>query len=133
VEFGGHGVGHTDLTRLSPAERRQEIDGSARALAQQLGAKPRAFAAPYGRVNAAVLADVARTYEVAFGTRFDRARRSSPRFDMPRIEMHYFREERRWRDFLRGADAYFAARRTLRAVRHAALAVAGMAGAGERT
>ena len=39
-------------------------------------------------------------------------------YDLPRIEMFYFRDERRWRDHLVGrGGAYLAARRALRWVR----------------
>ena len=117
VEFGGHGINHADLTRLDTAERRREIDGCAQELALRLGRRTRSFAAPYGHVNRHVLADFARTYDVAFGTRLERARASGDRFDVPRIEMHYFRNPRRWRNFVRGGTAYFAFRRVLRAGR----------------
>jgi peptidoglycan/xylan/chitin deacetylase (PgdA/CDA1 family) len=119
VEFGGHGVTHADLTRLAPAERRHEIERSAQDLAERIGRRTRGFAAPYGRVNADVLADLARTYDVAFGTRFDRAGAACDIFDVPRIEMHYFREARHWRAFLHGDRSYFLARRALRAVKTA--------------
>jgi peptidoglycan/xylan/chitin deacetylase (PgdA/CDA1 family) len=117
VEFGGHGVVHADLTRLSSEQRRQEIERCAQDLAEHTGRPPRSFAAPYGRVNRAVLADLARTYEAAFGTRFDRARATCNLFDVPRIEMHYFRKPRHWRAFVRGDRSYFLARRALRAVK----------------
>jgi peptidoglycan/xylan/chitin deacetylase (PgdA/CDA1 family) len=121
IEFGGHGVSHTDLTRLPPDRRREEIEGSARELSDRLGHRPRCFAAPYGRMSAATLADIACAYEAAFGTRFARATIEGNRFDVPRIEMHYFRNPRSWRGFLQGHASYFAARRALRAVRNAAL------------
>ena len=121
IEFGGHGVTHADLTRLGPGERRAEIAGSARDLHARLGRPPRAFAPPYGRSNAATRTEIARQFEVAFGTRFNSARRTSDRFDIPRIEMHYFRTRETWRAFLLGRHAYFHARRALRAVRTAAL------------
>ena len=123
VEFGGHGVAHADLTRVPAPVRRHEIERCARDLAQQLGRPIRAFAAPYGHVNRDVLADVARTYDVAFGTRFQRARSTCDRYDVPRIEMHYFRAPRRWREFIEGANIYFGVRRALRAVRLAAIGV----------
>jgi peptidoglycan/xylan/chitin deacetylase (PgdA/CDA1 family) len=119
VEFGGHGVTHADLTRLAPGERRHEIERCAQDLAERIGCRTRGFATPYGRVNPAVLADLARTYDVAFGTRFDRARPTCDIFDVPRIEMHYFREARHWRAFVRGDRSYFLARRALRAVKTA--------------
>ena len=120
VEFGGHGVNHADLTRLGPERRHFEIERCAQDLAERIGSGVRSFAAPYGHVNVDVLADVARTFEVAFGTRLARARPVSDLFDVPRIEMHYFRNPRRWRSFLQGGGAFFLARRALRAVRTAA-------------
>lgn len=123
VEFGGQGVAHADLTRVPPPVRQHEIARCADDLAQQLGRPARAFAAPYGRVNGEVLADVARTYETAFGTRFDRARRSCDRYDVPRIEMHYFRASGHWRAFVDGTNTYLRAQRVLRAVRSAAIGV----------
>lgn len=120
VEFGGHGVTHADLTRLSPAARRAEIVGCRDDLAARVAVAARSFAAPYGRVDAAVVADIERHFDVAFGTRFDLARPGDPRCDVPRIEMHYFRDQRRWRSFLRGDHAYFHTRRALRAAGSAA-------------
>ena len=86
-------------------------------LEQKLGRPVRAFAAPYGRVNHDVLADVARTYEIGFGTRLRRALPVRDPYDVPRIEMHYFRSPRRWREFIEGASGYFQGQRVLRAVR----------------
>ena len=117
VEFGSHSLHHADLTAIPSAVRHDEIDQSGTELARHLGRPTRSFAAPYGRVNAAVLADLRSRYEVAFGTRLDRPRRSDDPVDIPRIEMHYFREAARWRDFLRGQDGYFQARRALRGAR----------------
>jgi peptidoglycan/xylan/chitin deacetylase (PgdA/CDA1 family) len=119
VEFGGHGVTHADLTRLPPQQRRQEIERCAQDLAERIDCRTRGFATPYGRVNSAVRADVARIYDVAFGTRFEHAQPTCDLFDVPRIEMHYFRDPQRWRAFLRGERSYFLARRTLRAVKTA--------------
>lgn len=121
VEFGGHGVTHTDLTRLDAGRRRDEIERCARELAEHTGRRVQSFAAPYGRVNPAVLADLARTYDIAFGTRFERALPARDRFDVPRIEMHYFRNAARWRAFLLGRRGYFLARRALRSVKIAGM------------
>jgi len=120
IEFGGHGVSHADLTRLPAERRREEIAGSARDLTERLGEPPRCFAAPYGRANREAIADIAASYKAAFGTRFDRATRTCELFDVPRIEMHYFRDPRRWRDFLTGERTYFLVRRALRSVRNGA-------------
>lgn len=120
VEFGSHSLHHADLTAVSPTIRHDEIVHSGAELAERLGRPTRSFAAPYGRVNAAVLADLRGRYEIAFGTRFDRPRRSDDPVDVPRIEMHYFRDVGRWRDFLRGRDGYFQGRRLLRSIRESA-------------
>ena len=125
IEFGAHGVNHTDLTRLTAAQRRDEIDRCAQQMTERLGRPTRSFAAPYGRVNKLVRADLARTYDVAFGTRFAYASPSCDLFDVPRIEMHYFRGRRQWSKFLRGDQSYFLARRMLRAGREAATALLG--------
>jgi peptidoglycan/xylan/chitin deacetylase (PgdA/CDA1 family) len=119
VEFGAHGVTHADLTGLAPDRRRHELQRCAQELAERIGLRTRGFAAPYGRVNRAVLADIAQIYDVAFGTRFDRARPTCDAFDVPRIEMHYFREPRHWRAFVRGDRSYFLARRALRVIKSA--------------
>ena len=120
VEFGSHTISHADLIAADPEARRREIEDSGRELANRLHRPTRSFAAPYGRVNRAVLADLRGRYEVAFGTRLARPRRDDDVLDVPRIEMHYFREPKRWRDFLRGQDGYFYTRRALRAVRETA-------------
>ncbi len=49
IEIGGHTVNHEILSRLDAAGARAEIDGSKRALAAELGLKPRSFAYPFGR------------------------------------------------------------------------------------
>jgi peptidoglycan/xylan/chitin deacetylase (PgdA/CDA1 family) len=125
VEFGGHSVMHRDLTRLSPADLDDEVAGSADALAAHLGGPPLGFAPPFGRTNGAVAAAVAARYPLSFGTRLGRAGRDAPASDIPRIEMHYFRDAKRWRSFLVGDDAYLGARQVLRSVREAAEALRG--------
>lgn len=116
-EFGGHGVRHQDLTTLDADGRRDEIAGSGAAIAERLGAAPQAFAAPYGRVDEAVLNDIETAYAVSFGTRLGRARPSDRASDVPRIEMYYFQDLARWRGLLNGGDVYLTVRKALRAVR----------------
>lgn len=117
MEFGGHSRTHADLTRLDPAESEREIAGCADDLAEQLGRPVDGFAAPYGRVSPAVVAAIGRHYRAAFGTRLALARRGHDRFDIPRIEMHYFRDHRRWVRFLEGRLGYFRVRQGLRAIK----------------
>lgn len=117
VEFGAHGIRHLNLDLLDAETRRIEIARSGEELEAKLGRRVRSFAAPYGRAGPAARADIAAHYQAAFGTRLGLASRGDDRFDLPRIEMHYFRDPRRWRSFLQGRSGYLHARRMLRGVR----------------
>ena len=117
MEFGAHGRTHRDLTQLEPKEREREIAGSRAELADGLGTEVTSFAAPYGAVNGAVIDTTRRYYRAAFGVRLARAARSDDPFDIPRIDMHYFRSERAWRGLLQGRIAYLTARVAGRKVR----------------
>lgn len=116
MEFGAHGRTHVALTDVAGMEREDEIRGSGDDLAEWLGKPVRAFAAPYGAVDARVVAAIAAHYSIAFGTTFEKARQGVDRHDIPRIDMHYFREKSAWRNFLEGGMLYFRARQALRRV-----------------
>jgi hypothetical protein len=75
------------------------------------------FAAPYGRVSSEVLELIERHYRIGFGTRLAEVQRGKDRFDIPRIDMHYFRDSRQWAGFLEGRRSYLRVRQALRAVR----------------
>jgi peptidoglycan/xylan/chitin deacetylase (PgdA/CDA1 family) len=120
VEFGGHSVHHWDLTQLSGAQVQEEVRGCKAELESQLGATVLGFAPPYGRSTSAIRKVIARSYRLSCGTLLGRAAAGSDRWDLPRIEMHYFRRPDRWRTHLRGGGRWrLAARRSLRAVRQA--------------
>lgn len=116
-EFGGHSRTHANLTRLSPAELEDEIAGCADDIAAQVGKPVEGFAAPYGRVSPGVVKAIGRHYRVAFGTRLALPKRGHDRFDLPRIDMHYFRDRKRWAQLLNGSRNYLRLRQSLRAVR----------------
>ncbi len=117
-EFGGHSVTHPKLPSLDAATLASEIRDSHAELERQLGAAPVTFAPPYGASNAAVLDEVRKWYQLSCGTRLARVSPTDDPFDLPRIEMHYFRDLARWRAYLDGrAETYFLCRRALRAVR----------------
>ena len=120
TEFGGHSRTHADLTKLDAAACEVEVAGCAADLAEQIGMPVEGFAAPYGRVTPDVVATIARHYRVAFGTRLALARRGRHRFEMPRIEMHYFRDRRRWSGMLEGRLGYLRIRQGLRKAREIA-------------
>lgn len=67
IEFGAHSRSHADLTTLSQADCRREIEGSKSELAGMLGTEVRAFAYPYGKVSESVHRVVSESYDVAFG------------------------------------------------------------------
>lgn len=116
-EFGGHSRTHANLTRLSSAEREDEIAGCAEDLSAKIGRSIEAFAAPYGRVSPEVVQTIARHYRAAFGTRLAIPEPGRHRFDLPRIDMHYFRDRNHWAGLLKGHRNYLRLRQSLRAVR----------------
>ncbi|MEO5825718.1 MAG: polysaccharide deacetylase family protein [Gemmatimonadales bacterium] len=118
IEFGGHTITHPSLPAIDPDQLVHEIVGSRDAMEAELGARPSAFAAPYGAVNNAVRAEIAKAFDYAVGTTLDRALQGGSVHDMPRIDMHYFRDAARWEAFLAGrGELRLVARQALRAVR----------------
>jgi peptidoglycan/xylan/chitin deacetylase (PgdA/CDA1 family) len=120
IEIGSHGVTHADLTRLDLHGVRREMTVSKQAIETHARCSVTSFAAPYGRTSPAVRQEIAHNYECAVGTRLAAARSDSDPYDLPRIEMWYFRDPTRWRAYLKGATAYFTARRILRQLRQTA-------------
>lgn len=125
VTFGSHSRNHRDLTTLNAVELESELADSRRDLEDRLGEPAAHFAPPYGRVNRRVVDAIARHYSLSVGVRLGDARRSATVCDLPRIEMHYYRDRGRWRSFLNGeGTAYFQARRMARGTRNAIAGVA---------
>jgi len=120
VSFGSHTRNHVDLTTLDEASLDEELSASRRDLEDRLGKPAPHFAPPYGRSNPAVRSAIARRYSLSVGVRLGETRRSSPICDLPRIEMFYYRDVDRWRDFLGGrGGTYLHARRVARGLREA--------------
>lgn len=118
VSFGSHTRRHCDLTTISEADLEKELDISRREIEERLGRASPHFAPPYGRSNPAVRSAIARHYTLSVGVELGEARRTSPIYDLPRIEMFYYRDINRWREFLEGrGGAYLAARKVARAFR----------------
>ncbi len=113
VDFGGHGVWHRDVTRLRGAALEEEVAGTKRAIEQKTGREVTSFAAPYGYSNREVQAMVRRHYSLAVSTTLAVAGRESDPYDVPRIEMWYFRGPRRFTAFLQGGARTFLATRRL--------------------
>jgi peptidoglycan/xylan/chitin deacetylase (PgdA/CDA1 family) len=118
VDFGGHSVTHPDLTELSDPALELEVRQCREQIEDHLGETPPSFAPPYRRSGPRERDQIRRWFDISVGTRLQRATRDSDPFDLPRIEMHYFRDAGRWRDFLENrAETYFTVRRGLRAAR----------------
>lgn len=113
-EFGGHSRTHAHLPTLDAATCEAEVADCATDLAALTGTPTQSFAAPYGAVNPAAIATIASHYRFGFGTRLGRAQPRRDAHDLPRIEMHYFRNRRHWRALLEGRNSYLHLRQTLR-------------------
>lgn len=122
VDFGGHTVSHPDLTALSQGQRQDEIAQSHAKLSAQLGRPPRHFAPPYGLSDAPIRQQIATLYQSSCGTRLGQANAQSDLFDLPRLEMFYYTDPRRWQAHLAGRGApYLALRQGLRRARRLVL------------
>jgi peptidoglycan/xylan/chitin deacetylase (PgdA/CDA1 family) len=116
--FGCHTATHADLAAAPVSRVEEELDRSITRLTAELGRAPAHFAPPYGRTSAAARELIARRFATSVGTRLGLASSASDLHDLPRIEMYYFRDARRWRDHLAGrGGAYLTARRAARALR----------------
>ncbi|MEZ4379100.1 MAG: polysaccharide deacetylase family protein [Gemmatimonadales bacterium] len=118
VAFGGHSMSHPDLTTLDAAALEAELVGCRDRIAAELGRVPETFAPPYGATNPTVRAACARHFRLSVGTRLGRAVGASDPHDLPRLEMHYFRDLGRWQAYLAGrAEGYLLVRQLMRSVR----------------
>jgi hypothetical protein len=82
------------------------------------GGSVTSFAPPYGRSDRHLRREISNYYLCSVGTRLARAGPNADIFDLPRIEMWYFRDPTRWRHFVEGgASLYFAMHQVLRRTR----------------
>lgn len=117
IQFGSHAETHSDLTRMDAAAALAELVRSKDTLESELGRAVAHFAAPYGATSVALRGAIERHYDSNVGTRLGFADRMCNLYDVPRIEMHYFRNPKRWRALLDGDGAYLGVRRVLRAAK----------------
>lgn len=118
-EVGCHSWTHRDLTRIPPGDWRREVIDSKEHLQQQLGVPVESFAPPLGRFPRRLNSMLAANYQRAVGTRLGRCQPDSDRYELPRIEMWYYRSPQQWRRFLQGrGESYLRWRRWLRAIRY---------------
>jgi peptidoglycan/xylan/chitin deacetylase (PgdA/CDA1 family) len=117
IEIGAHTATHPWLPRIPEDEAAREIDNCRREIADRLGIAPESFAYPYGESSAHVRSLVSERFRAACGIELKPADATSDPFELPRIDIHYFRDSGRFRDLLGGARGYLNTRRILRAAR----------------
>jgi peptidoglycan/xylan/chitin deacetylase (PgdA/CDA1 family) len=119
-EIGGHSATHARLDTLSPSEWANEVVGCRDALQSLLGVAVTSFAYPFGHASAALRAVVEQHYRAAVGTRLQVAQPTHDRYDLPRVDMYYWRSPSVFPLFgHRAGDWYLRARAAARTVRAA--------------
>ena len=113
-----HTRSHPDLRALTPTEAAEECRAADADIEKHIGVRPRFFAYPYGRYNAAVRAAVAPLYSACFGTRLDYLYTGTPLAAVPRLDTYYLRSPTLSARVLgRPVRHYIALRRVLRRLR----------------
>lgn len=116
-----HSVSHPDLRALGDTELDAELEQGAEEIARRLGRRPRAFAYPYGHLDARVAERVGRLHRWGLTTRMASLDGAPPDpLRVPRLDTFYLRP--RWlqgRAASTPARAWLAARARLRAWRAA--------------
>lgn len=113
-EVGAHSRTHPRLDQIDRRELEHELRGAREAIEHRVGASCPLLAYPYGAKTDAAL----RWFDAAFGTRLDFAASNGPRDDIARIDAHYLRNPRRFRQVVaRRARGWLHLRNALRTVR----------------
>ena len=122
VAFGSHTVTHPDLTELSDEVLEAELARSRDDIQAHVGMPVRHFAPPYGLAGMREQRVIAQIYKTSVGTRLGWATLGGQLYDLPRLEMFYFRDIERWKTHLRGGGGgYLRARKLMRTVRETLL------------
>jgi len=125
VDFGNHTATHPDLSRLDVKEVAAETERADVRMKAETGLRPVHFAPPYGRASLVARDVIARHHRTSVGARLATAHSSSDPYDLPRIEMFYYTNLRRWRAHLEGRGIpYLCFRRALRQIRTSILSKA---------
>jgi peptidoglycan/xylan/chitin deacetylase (PgdA/CDA1 family) len=93
-EIGAHTRTHADLTRLSPVQLQDEVEGCAERIQAELGERPRRFAYPYGSVNDAVAHAARSTFQQSVTTELRPVASHDDPALLPRLDAWYFRKSR---------------------------------------
>ncbi len=116
VEIGTHTRTHADLRRLSAAQTEDEIVTSRLDIENRLGKPVVSFAYPFGNVSPAAREIVRREFRASCTTVLQRAG-SDTAYDLPRIDMYYFRTRALGQVLAGRLDGYLTLRRWGRSLR----------------
>lgn len=118
VVFGNHTLSHPDLSRLTGDALCSEVDRASERIAEEIGAPPTHFAAPYGSWSPHAHRVIARHHKTSVSTNLGPADMTSDPFQLPRIEMFYYRDARKWNSRLEGSgELYLRSRQIVRSFR----------------
>ncbi len=118
VDFGNHTCTHPNLSEIPIGEVEDQIDLAQGRIEAELGFRPRHMAPPYGGSTAAVRALFPARFDTSVGVRLGAAHAKDDLYDLPRLEMFYFTDIKRWKAELAGRGAgYLLARRGARKLR----------------
>jgi peptidoglycan/xylan/chitin deacetylase (PgdA/CDA1 family) len=91
VELGSHTRSHPDLRRLDTIRLLDEIEAAADRVRAETGIRPASFAYPFGFLDDAVAAAVARVHERACTMEHRALRTVEDPFRLPRLDVFYLR------------------------------------------
>lgn len=118
IVFGSHTRTHPDLRRVTPAQARDELAGSRKAIEDAVGRPVTTFAYPYGTYDASVKGLVDDEYVLACSTDVRFVGDDADMLALPRLDIHYLRRPAIFGGMLsRQVDAYLTVRRWLRDTR----------------
>jgi len=113
IALGAHTVNHPDLRTLPDAQVIHELDASRAAVEDRTGIPAVSFAYPYGGCDARVRKLASERFRLACGTRLLPTRSDSDLYNLPRLDVYYLRNLRRFRTVLGGGGRKFLAGRHL--------------------
>ena len=118
-EIGAHSVTHRPLTEIPQSEAAKEIVESKAAIEDRLGQAVQTFAYPFGLFNRSICNVAREQFLGACTTKLERAKPTSDRHCLPRLDVYYLRRPMLFRIFETPAgDAYLALRGVGRQLRN---------------
>jgi peptidoglycan/xylan/chitin deacetylase (PgdA/CDA1 family) len=88
MEIGAHGTDHLDLSKMPPAEQQFQVTHCIETIARYTGVRPRTYAYPSGRYDAATLAVMkAEGIEAAFTMQYGLVHSLGRPYELPRVRI----------------------------------------------